>query len=56
MAGSSDLALPEDVKKEMLSKLKVVQNRLKGSFPTSRELRISMVELTELIEILIRRA
>jgi len=56
MAGSDDLQLPDNVKREMLTKLKVIQDRLKGGFPTSRELRLSLLELTELIDILIRRA
>jgi hypothetical protein len=56
MAGSDDLQLPGDVKQEMVAKLKVIQGRLKGGFPTSRELRISLIELTELVDILIRRA
>ena len=56
MAGSDDLQLPSDVKREMATKLKVIQDRLKGGFPTSRELRLSLLELTELIDILIRRA
>jgi len=73
MAGSDDLQLAADVKREMLTKLKVIQERLKGGFPTSRELhdlaanrwkggegkeiiRMSLVELTELIDILIRKA
>lgn len=56
MAGSDDLQLAADVKREMLTKLKMIQERLKGGFPTSRELRMSLVELTELIDILIRKA
>jgi hypothetical protein len=56
MGSPEDLVLPHDVKQEMAAKLKVIQQRLKGGFPTSRELRLSVLELTELVDILIRRA
>ena len=56
MADSDDLQLTLDVKREMLTKLKVIQERLKGGFPTSRELRVSLLEITELVDILIRKA
>jgi len=56
MSSPEDLVLPAEVKREMLTKLKDIQNKLKGGFPTSRELRLCFLELTELVDILIRRA